>query len=166
MHHWEKRVTTNLQKRSTGDGRRESKSTRSRHRFPFVQKAKKENKKERTRTCAKCSAAYRIPRFRTKDQEEYQEKKLPMVRRRRRWSSSYRGWVGTASAAVVVCCYERRNKRWQKSSQKPRVECANGNEKREREKENSASSWKTYEWSNGNNCSAMQLQQPACNKAM
>jgi hypothetical protein len=84
MYHWEKRATTNLQKRSTGDGRRESKSTISRHRFPFVQEAKKENKKERTRTCAKCAAAYYIPRFRTKDQEEYQEKKLTMVRRRRR----------------------------------------------------------------------------------
>jgi len=45
---------------------------------------KKENKKERTRTSAKCAAAYCIPRFRTKDQEEYQEKKLPMMLRRRR----------------------------------------------------------------------------------
>jgi hypothetical protein len=62
---------------------------------------------------------------------------LTMVRRRRRWWLSYRAWVDTASAAVVVCSYakrKRRNKRWQKSSQKPRVECANGNEKRERER--------------------------------
>jgi hypothetical protein len=91
MHHWEKRATTNLQKRSTGDGRRESKSKISRHRFPFVQKVEKENKKERTRTCAKGAAAYCLPRFRTKDQEEYQEKKLMMVGRRRRSSSTYRG---------------------------------------------------------------------------
>ncbi len=47
------------------------------------------------------------------------------------------GLVYTASAAVVVCCYakrERRNKRWLKSRKKPRVECANGT-RRERERE-------------------------------
>jgi hypothetical protein len=52
--------------------------------FPLYKEQEKENKKERTRTSAKCAAAYCIPRFRTKDQEEYQEKKLPMMLRRSR----------------------------------------------------------------------------------
>jgi hypothetical protein len=145
---------------------------RSPHRFPFVQKAKKENKKERTRTCAKCAAAYCILRFRRKDQEEYQEKKLTMVGE----EGDDDQLIGLESiqlqqpllfALMESVRGETKGGRKAARSHVWSAQTATRREReRERERENSASSWRTYEWSNGHNCSAMQLQQPACNKAM